>query len=96
MVRNSPGRSARLGRRPGPLLENYANVIETASVFVAENVDAIVGVLVLREADLGLLLENIAVIPKEQGHGIGRTLLLYAEQVAKCRGYHPSTSIRMS
>jgi GNAT superfamily N-acetyltransferase len=79
----------RLRMRPGPMLEDYANVIEMATVFVAEYADALAGVLVLRETDLGLLLENIAVMPEKQGQGVGKKLLLYAEQVARSRG-HPS------
>jgi GNAT superfamily N-acetyltransferase len=69
------------------MLEDYANVIETASVFVAEYADTLAGVLVLRETGLGLLLENIAVMPQKQGQGVGKSLLQYAEQVARSRGH---------
>lgn len=76
----------RMGQPPGPMLDDYAEVIARHSVFVAED-GALQGILVLIEEDGGILLDNIAVTPAAQGTGVGRTLLEFAEAEAKRRGY---------
>jgi len=48
----------RLGKPPAPMLESYAATIRTRSVFVAEDEGEVVGILVLRSDDDGLLLET--------------------------------------
>jgi len=40
----------------------------------------VIGVLVLRPVSGSLFLENVAVLPEFQGHGIGRALIAFAEQ----------------
>ena len=54
---------------------------------VAEFDGAIAGVVVLTITDEGFLLENVAVDPKFQGKGVGRTLLTLAESKARASGY---------
>jgi ribosomal protein S18 acetylase RimI-like enzyme len=49
---------------------------------------AIVGILVLEQAPDGLLLDNIAVAPGQQGKGHGRRLLEFAEAEAMRRGWN--------
>jgi hypothetical protein len=53
----------RLGRPPGPMKEDYADVLRTRHVFVAEADDSLIGVLVLGMTDEGFLLDNVAVTP---------------------------------
>jgi GNAT superfamily N-acetyltransferase len=77
-----------LGRKPWPMLQNYAQVIGHASVFVAMHGEALVGVLVLEETAEGFLLDNVAVLPARKGSGIGRLLLHFAEQQARARGHN--------
>ena len=77
----------RLGHPPGPMLEDYGQVIVEREVFVAEFGHQIVGVLVLTQTEEGFLLDNIAVIPKHHGEGIGRRLLELAEEQAKSAGF---------
>ena len=80
-----------IGQTPGPMLADYAAVIKTEAVFVAEQVRANVarfaGVLVLSRTDEGFLLDNIAVQPDFAGLGVGKALLLLAEAQAAAGGY---------
>lgn len=65
---------------------DYAEKIGQGLVSVAEDGDAIVGLIVLvREPD-HLLVENVAVVPERQSEGIGRALLTFAEGVAREAG----------
>ena len=77
----------RIGKPPGPMLDDYAEVIRDRQVTVAESRGRIVGVLVLAVADEGFLLENIAVDPSHHGKGLGRTLLELAEAEARREGF---------
>jgi ribosomal protein S18 acetylase RimI-like enzyme len=78
---------ARIGRPPGPMLDDYAQVIRERQVLVAEARGEIAGVLVLQVAGEGFLLENIAVAPAHRGTGVGRVLLGRAEAEARRQGY---------
>ena len=78
---------ARIGKPPGPMLEDYAQVIEQDQVFVVELNNKIVGVLVLIVTNEGFLLENVAVEPSFHGKGIGKLLLQFAEAEARLQGY---------
>lgn len=78
---------ARIGREPGPMLDDYRALIETARVHVAERNGAVLGILVLIPQDDAMLLDNIAVAPDAQGFGTGRALLAFAEQSAITAGY---------
>jgi GNAT superfamily N-acetyltransferase len=71
----------RIGRRPAPMDAGYARLIGRGLVHVIG--DPIEGVIVLvPEAD-HLLVENVAVLPASQGRGLGRRLMLFAEQEAR-------------
>jgi len=76
----------RIGRKPGPMLENYAQVVAERHVTVAERGGKIVGVLVLVTTEEGFLLDNIAVHPEHRG-GIGKALLQYAESECRRQGF---------
>lgn len=76
----------RIGKPPGPMLDNYAKRIADGQVWILGGVDGIVGILVLEETPNGLLLDNIAVTPGQQGKGYGRVLLDLAEAEARRRG----------
>ena len=75
-----------VGRQPGPMLEDYAEVIATHDVHVAERDGAIVGVLVLDVVDGGVFVDNVCVAPVVQKAGLGRLLLYFAEAEARRRG----------
>ena len=78
---------ARIGRPPGPMTDDYAQVIRARRVTVAESAGRVVGVLVLALTPEGFLLENVAVDPSLRGTGLGRTLLELAEAEARRAGF---------
>ena len=77
----------RIGRQPGPMLEDYARVIAEAMVHVASHGDLVVGAIVLKTTDEGFYLDNVAVRPSVRGIGVGRMLLQLAESEAGRLGY---------
>jgi|KBSMisStandDraft_5_1062788.scaffolds.fasta_scaffold24444_3 GNAT superfamily N-acetyltransferase len=77
----------RIGRKPWPMLQDYGRVIEAEHVVVALVQGEIAGVLVLSETPDGFLVDNVAVFPERKGQGIGRALLIHAEQEARERGH---------
>jgi GNAT superfamily N-acetyltransferase len=78
---------ARMGKPPGPMLDDYAARVLEGLVWVLEEGSVIAGIIVLRPATDYLLLDNIAVSPARQGLGLGRRLLAFAEAEALRRGY---------
>ncbi|WP_152226500.1 GNAT family N-acetyltransferase [Pseudomonas sp. SCB32] len=76
-----------IGRKPGPMLDDYHQVIAEDRVLIAELNGNPVGLLVTRETDDGFLLDNIAVLPECAGKGVGRFLMLRAEEDAAQLGY---------
>ena len=78
---------ARMGKPPGPMLEDYAARGLKGVVWVLEEGAAIVGIIVLLPMADYLLLDNVAVSPTRQGSGLGRRLLAFAEVEALRRGY---------
>jgi ribosomal protein S18 acetylase RimI-like enzyme len=78
----------RIGGPPQPMREDYAEVVRSRQVTVAERDGQVVGLIVLDAADDELVIENVAVRPAHQGTGVGRALLEYAEDVARGRGFN--------
>lgn len=78
---------ARIGKPPGPMLDDYARVIRDHDVHLIEHHGDIVAAVVLQRRDDGLLLDNIAVHPACAGAGLGRRLLAFAEARALARGF---------
>lgn len=79
---------ARIGKPPGPMLDDYARRIAGGQVWVVDEAGVVAGILVLEDQPDALLLDNVAVRPACQGSGHGRTLLAFAEAEARRRGYH--------
>jgi ribosomal protein S18 acetylase RimI-like enzyme len=77
----------RIGKPPGPMLDNYAARVADGVVWVIEEGSGVAGIIVLKPQPEYLLLDNIAVIPSRQGSGLGRRLLAFAEAEARHRGY---------
>jgi ribosomal protein S18 acetylase RimI-like enzyme len=77
----------RIGMLPGPMTADYAEVIRTRQVTVAERHGAVVGVIVLTVTDEGFLVDNVAVHPGHRGTGLGRALLEFAEGEARRAGF---------
>lgn len=78
---------ARIGREPGPMLDDYATLIDGGHVHVAERDGIVQGLLVLIPQKDAMLLDNVAVIPEARGSGLGRVMLAFAERVATEAGY---------
>ncbi len=78
---------ARIGKPPGPMLEDYGEVIRRHRVFVLEHDGRIAGVVVLVRRRDGLLLDNVAVRPEHQGRGYGCKLIAFAEAEARRQGF---------
>ncbi len=78
----------RLGRKPGPMLEDYGALIAGRDVHVLLDEGRIVGILVLIPEKHEMLLDNVAVLPESQGRGYGRALIAFAEDAARARGLH--------
>ena len=78
---------ARIGREPGPLIDDHAALIGEKRMYVAERDGLAQGIVVLIPQDDAMLLDNVAVAPKAQGSGLGRFLLAFAERAALQAGY---------
>jgi hypothetical protein len=59
----------RIGKQPGPMLEDYSRVIAEASVHVAVDAGRVVGAIVLMKTDEGFYVDNVAVRPSARGTG---------------------------
>lgn len=77
----------RLGKKPGPMLDDYAARIAAGEAFVVEDAGSVRAVLVLIDEPDALLLDNLAVDPGAQRGGHGRRLADFAEAEAVRRGY---------
>jgi GNAT superfamily N-acetyltransferase len=77
----------RIGQPPGPMLDDYSRRIADGQVWVIDDANRITGILVLEEDGNRFLLDNIAVAPDQQGKGVGRVLLEFAEAEAARRGW---------
>jgi ribosomal protein S18 acetylase RimI-like enzyme len=78
---------ARMGKPPGPMLDDYARRIADGQAWVLDVDGAMAGLVVLEEDGDTLLLDNVAVSPAAQGKGYGRILIAFAEEEARRLGY---------
>jgi ribosomal protein S18 acetylase RimI-like enzyme len=77
----------RLGGPPRPMTDDYAEVVRTHDVTVAEAGGGIAGLIVLAVGDEGFAVDNVAVAPSHQGRGVGKALLEHAEAAARRAGF---------
>jgi ribosomal protein S18 acetylase RimI-like enzyme len=78
---------ARIGKPPGPMLDDYTAVVQQHRVFILVDGMRVVGALVTIKQGESLLLDNVAVHPEYQGRGLGRELVALAEEEARRLGY---------
>jgi ribosomal protein S18 acetylase RimI-like enzyme len=77
----------RIGRLPGPMTQDYRQVIRDSDVTIAVRGETLLGVLVLNVTDEGFVIENVAVRPTDRGLGLGKALLEVAEDEARRAGF---------
>jgi ribosomal protein S18 acetylase RimI-like enzyme len=77
----------RIGGPPGPMTEDYAGVVRSHDVTVAERDGETVGLVVVGVTDEGFAIANVAVDPAHQRSGVGRALLEHAEHAARRAGF---------
>ena len=78
----------RIGKPPGPMLDDYCALITEGAVSVLEEPGAaIAAILVLLPKPDHLLLDNIVVRPDRQGQGLGGQLIAFAEAEARRLGF---------
>jgi ribosomal protein S18 acetylase RimI-like enzyme len=73
----------RMGKPPGPMLDDYALRQRMGELYAATIGREIVGIAVIVRAGDHLHLDNVAVHPRWQGRGIGRALIAFAEEMAQ-------------
>lgn len=78
---------ARIGKPPGPMLDDYASLIANEQVYVLANRDGIAGIIVVIPETDAMLLDNVAVAPTAQGQGYGKQLISFAEATARRQGF---------
>lgn len=72
----------RIGRRPAPIVADYAELVQTSRTWVLRAGDRVVGMLVTQAKADHLYLDIIAIDPVAQGSGYGLRLLRRAEEDA--------------
>ncbi|MYB27982.1 MAG: GNAT family N-acetyltransferase [Acidimicrobiaceae bacterium] len=77
----------RIGKPPAPMLEDYAALINNEVVYVATRDGRLVGLIVMWPKEDHLYIDNIAVLPEEQGTGVGSALLAHADREAQRVGF---------
>ena len=83
----------RIGKKPAPMLADYADLISKSLVHVATDKGQIQGLIVLLLKEKYLLIENVAVHNLFQGQGIGRRLIEFAFMVAERGRFTRSPSV---
>lgn len=78
---------ARMGQKPGPMLDDYAALIAAGCVHVCLRGEIVAGFVVLVAQADSMLLDNVAVAPFAQGAGVGRFLLDFAEAATRRAGF---------
>jgi len=76
----------RIGRAPGPMLDDYATLINHGWVHVVERDCVVQGILVLIPQDDAMLLDNVAVTPPARGSGLGRLMI----DTSRCGRFAPT------
>jgi len=77
---------ARIGREPAPMVADFGAQIAAGQIWAAVDEAGLGGYAVCYARGDHMHLENIAVLPERQGHGIGRALIAHVEAEARRRG----------
>jgi ribosomal protein S18 acetylase RimI-like enzyme len=78
---------AAIGRKPAPMLADYAAQIAAGEIHIAvDEADTLQGFIVFFPKDGHMFLENIAVQPAAAGRGVGKSLIRFCEAEARRLG----------
>lgn len=78
---------AAIGRKPAPMLADFATLIASGFVYVATDARCdILGFIVFYADGADMLLENVAVRKSAAGRGVGKRLIGCCESTAKQAG----------
>lgn len=81
------GYQTSIGTTPGPMRDDYNDLVGRGLVHVLEEDGDILGLVVLIPEERAMLLDNVAVRPQAQGRKLGSRLIAFAEQQARAAGY---------
>lgn len=91
---------AAIGRKPAPMVADFATQIAAGQVYVArDETDGLLGFIVFFPKGDHMFLENVAVLPAAAGRGIGKALIRFCEEEARrlCLGaVHLYTNEKMT
>lgn len=76
-----------IGRKPQPMTADYSRMVIENSIWLLIAENQLVGVLVLVYEPENILIYSVAINPEHQKQGLGRRLLVWAEQQAVQDGY---------
>ena len=72
-----------IGREPKPMTANYDKAVVDHIIDLYETEGEVVALVEVVPLEQHLLIENIAVLPEQQGKGIGELLLTHVENIAR-------------
>jgi len=76
-----------IGRAPKPMTADYAVAVRQHVIDLLYDEDVLVAMIEMIPEPDHLLIENLAVLPAQQGHGFGKKLMANAELRARELGY---------
>jgi len=77
----------RIGREPAPMVADFAAHVARGEAWVLEDAAEVVAFIITYPKSDGQFIENVAVRPSRHGQGHGRSLMDYAEFLAREQGF---------
>jgi len=78
-----------IGRKPAPMVADFAAQINAGDVYVAiDDHGAFQGFIVFYAEEDRIFLENMAVLPRAAGRGVGKALIGFCENAARQFGFN--------
>jgi len=77
----------RMNKKPAPMVANFDNQVAKGIVSVAMQHSELVGYVVYYPVANIMHLENVAVVPRHAGAGVGKRLIRHVENQAAANGF---------